>query len=103
MASLLAQPSQSSLSTMRLPILFGKTEAFDSLIRMLLMSHRNWDEERVAEWLRSINCSQYVNLFLSQYMLLLWPKPLLTIHRKQHHRRQSHGTRPVALKRTGSS
>ncbi|RDI84830.1 hypothetical protein Vi05172_g5185 [Venturia inaequalis] len=27
-------------------------------------SIRNWDEERVAEWLRSINCSQYVNLFL---------------------------------------
>ena len=25
---------------------------------------RNWDEERVAEWLRSINCSQYVELFL---------------------------------------
>lgn len=27
-------------------------------------SVRNWDEERVAEWLRSINCSQYVELFI---------------------------------------
>ncbi|KAF2428754.1 Pkinase-domain-containing protein [Tothia fuscella] len=27
-------------------------------------SIRNWDEERVAEWLRSINCSQYVSLFI---------------------------------------
>lgn len=27
-------------------------------------STRNWDEERVAEWLRSINCSQYVELFM---------------------------------------
>ncbi|KAJ9649275.1 ATP binding [Coniosporium apollinis] len=26
-------------------------------------SVRNWNEERVAEWLRSINCSQYVELF----------------------------------------
>ena len=27
-------------------------------------SIKNWDEERVAEWLRSINCSQYVELFM---------------------------------------
>jgi mitogen-activated protein kinase kinase kinase len=26
-------------------------------------SVRGWDEERVAEWLRSINCSQYIELF----------------------------------------
>jgi mitogen-activated protein kinase kinase kinase len=26
-------------------------------------SVRSWDEERVAEWLRSINCSQYIELF----------------------------------------
>lgn len=31
---------------------------------MELMDIRNWDEERVAEWLRSINCSQYVSLFI---------------------------------------
>jgi mitogen-activated protein kinase kinase kinase len=24
---------------------------------------KNWNEERVGEWLRSINCSQYVDLF----------------------------------------
>lgn len=30
----------------------------------VLTDYRNWDEERVAEWLRSINCSQYVSLFL---------------------------------------
>ncbi|KAK4963743.1 hypothetical protein LTR28_004467, partial [Elasticomyces elasticus] len=28
---------------------------------------RNWDEARVGEWLRSINCSQYVELFRSTY------------------------------------
>jgi mitogen-activated protein kinase kinase kinase len=28
-----------------------------------LINSRNWDEERVAEWLRSINCSQYVSVF----------------------------------------
>ena len=27
-------------------------------------SIKNWDEERVAEWLRTINCSQYVELFI---------------------------------------
>jgi len=27
-------------------------------------SIKNWDEDRVAEWLRSINCSQYVELFM---------------------------------------
>jgi mitogen-activated protein kinase kinase kinase len=26
-------------------------------------SVRSWDEGRVAEWLRSINCSQYIELF----------------------------------------
>jgi mitogen-activated protein kinase kinase kinase len=26
-------------------------------------SVNNWDEDRVAEWLRSINCAQYVALF----------------------------------------
>jgi mitogen-activated protein kinase kinase kinase len=31
---------------------------------MLTNDCRTWDEERVAEWLRSINCSQYVTLFL---------------------------------------
>jgi mitogen-activated protein kinase kinase kinase len=29
-----------------------------------LTHSRIWEEERVAEWLRSINCSQYVSLFL---------------------------------------
>lgn len=26
-------------------------------------SVKNWDEDRVADWLRSINCAQYVTLF----------------------------------------
>jgi mitogen-activated protein kinase kinase kinase len=27
-------------------------------------SVKNWDEDRVAEWLRSINCSQYIDIFV---------------------------------------
>jgi mitogen-activated protein kinase kinase kinase len=26
-------------------------------------NHRNWGEKRVGEWLRSINCAQYVETF----------------------------------------
>lgn len=39
------------------------TTPTNSLQRVLTEDPRNWDEERVAEWLRSINCSQYVQLF----------------------------------------
>jgi mitogen-activated protein kinase kinase kinase len=39
---------------------YGQARGTDSS----LTNHRTWDEERVAEWLRSINCSQYVSLFL---------------------------------------
>lgn len=27
--------------------------------------HSNWDEDRVVDWLKSINCAQYVDLFRS--------------------------------------
>lgn len=27
---------------------------------------RNWDERRVGEWLRSINCQKYLNVFLGR-------------------------------------
>ena len=30
---------------------------------MLTNFHSNWDEKRVGEWLRSINCAQYEQLF----------------------------------------
>lgn len=33
-------------------------------LAVALTSVRSWDEERVAEWLRSISCAQYVTLFL---------------------------------------
>ncbi|KAI9805128.1 MAG: hypothetical protein M1825_000962 [Sarcosagium campestre] len=36
---------------------------------------RSWDEKRVGEWLRSINCGQYESLFKGQYLKML----LLTI------------------------
>ena len=26
---------------------------------------RNWDEDRVVDWLKSINCAQYIELFRS--------------------------------------
>lgn len=41
----------------------------DTYIRafQLILECRNWNEERVAEWLRSINCSQYIELFRSEW------------------------------------
>ena len=32
------------------------------------VTDRNWDEDRVGEWLQSINCSQYVDLFKREYL-----------------------------------
>ena len=34
----------------------GTSEADDA-------DHRSWDEKSVGEWLRSINCAQYEQLF----------------------------------------
>lgn len=33
-------------------------------------SRRNWDEDRVGEWLKSINCAHYVPLFRGQSKLV---------------------------------
>jgi mitogen-activated protein kinase kinase kinase len=30
---------------------------------------RNWNEDQVADWLRRINCAQYIDLFKSEYDL----------------------------------
>jgi mitogen-activated protein kinase kinase kinase len=31
-------------------------------------SIKGWNEERVGEWLRSIGCAQYIELFRSEYI-----------------------------------
>jgi mitogen-activated protein kinase kinase kinase len=32
---------------------------------------RHWDEDKVADWLKRINCSQYVELFKRKYVISL--------------------------------
>lgn len=64
-------------------ILFGKllmanvgpciTELRSSKDLLTLVSCRNWDEKRVGEWLRVINCAQYERLFKGK-------QPGLTYH-----------------------
>lgn len=42
------------------------------------MLERNWDEDRVGDWLRSINCNQYVDLFRSTCNFSPAALPILT-------------------------
>jgi mitogen-activated protein kinase kinase kinase len=30
---------------------------------------RHWDEDKVADWLKRINCSQYVDLFKRKHLV----------------------------------
>jgi mitogen-activated protein kinase kinase kinase len=42
---------------------------------------RHWNEEKVGDWLKSINCSQYVDLFKRKAALCILWSMLLTSHR----------------------
>lgn len=44
-------------------ILFHKLISYWEIRMLILWLLRNWDEKRVGEWLRSINCAQYEQLF----------------------------------------
>jgi hypothetical protein len=54
---------------------------------------RHWDEDKVADWLKRINCSQYVELFKRKYVM-----PFSPMHsdrsRQPHQRREPHGDGP---------
>jgi mitogen-activated protein kinase kinase kinase len=41
-----------------------------SLLHVLLADvRRHWDEDKVADWLKRINCSQYVELFKRKHAM----------------------------------
>ena len=50
--------------------LFGPraTHEFTASADFLCLKFSSWDERRVADWLHTINCAQYEQLFKGQYL-----------------------------------
>lgn len=46
-----------------LPMLSGKLSPWTSIVWTCGSLNRHWDEDKVADWLKRINCAQYVELF----------------------------------------
>lgn len=69
-------------------------------MRHLLMAHRHWDEDKVSDWLKRINCPQYVELFKRTFNASQ-PRSVSNRNRQSHQWREPHGDGPESSARHG--